>query len=150
MGIGNGVSKEFIQTIAEEGKGKAIFIEDLANMDEKLEYLLRDSVSPFLENLTIRLPKEYVRAVAPLVKTINAVRKNEPFTIYVLLSKDFKDSVATLSCYDSVSGQDKKFDIQIRKVDAINTGNVHKIAINRMIKSILSNAYYGMDPLNDI
>lgn len=103
IGIGNGVSKSFITNMAEEGRGKYLFVEDLQQMKEKLQYILRDSLTPFLENVHVQLEQKYVKAISPLPESIKVVRKNEPFTIYVFFGADLQDTKILFSCYDSIS-----------------------------------------------
>lgn len=75
-------------------------------MQNKLRFLIRDTVTPFLENIQIRLPKDYVRAIAPLPEAIKSVKKNEPFIIYAFFGPNFQDTVTTMKCYDSISNQE--------------------------------------------
>jgi hypothetical protein len=48
LGIGNGCSRYLVEKIAIYGNGKFEFVADSENLNEKVIYLLQDSITPFI------------------------------------------------------------------------------------------------------
>lgn len=78
-------------------------MEDLEQLSEKLQFILRDSFTPFLENVQLKMEEQNVKAIAPLPNTIKVIRKNQAFVIYIFYGDNLEDNEITLSCYDIVS-----------------------------------------------
>ena len=104
IGIGSGASRDLIVRGAATGYGKAEFIADNDNMQAKIIDLLKDSITPFIENFTLSFDTNIVEFVAPKLENLPLIRKNEALNFFVFLNKEFanKKSVdLTLKCYNS-------------------------------------------------
>lgn len=54
IGIGSGVNRLFITQCANEAQGFYAIIEDLNNMDQKLNEFLKNAMSPFLQDFELK------------------------------------------------------------------------------------------------
>lgn len=61
-------------------------------MHEKLQFILKDSLTPFLENVQIRMQQKYIKAIAPLPETIKVIRKNQPLILYIFFGENLEDN----------------------------------------------------------
>lgn len=153
VGIGNGVSRNLIRSIAEEGKGKHEFISEAWQMKLKLVKMLQDSITPFLDQFAFTFNESLVKIVAPLPWSIKAVRKNEPFTVFIFFSPELakiEQTRITLKCHESQTGQNHDFAITVAAQSAVDTPIIHKLGVHRLIKSFLSNALLGLNDFSDI
>ena len=71
------------------GYGKSEFIADNENMSAKIIGLLKDSITPFLENFTLSFDNDVIDFVVPKLETLPLIRKNEPLNFFVFLNDKF-------------------------------------------------------------
>jgi hypothetical protein len=66
-----------MKEIAEESKGKSDIITYASHFNEKMSYLVKDSITPFLDNFKLDFDRNVVEMMVPTVESIKSVRKNE-------------------------------------------------------------------------
>ena len=99
VGIGNGVSKNLIIEAAVEGHGKFEFVSELSMLSQKMQYLLDDAISPFLENFSLTYDSSVIVMRTDLSRT--KIRKNEPFNFFCLMNDNLDTTIIQLEYYDS-------------------------------------------------
>ncbi|KRW99058.1 hypothetical protein PPERSA_11659 [Pseudocohnilembus persalinus] len=156
LGIGNGVSKNLIKLAAQQGYGKFDFVFDLADekgLKQKLLYLFKDSITPFLSDFKIEFfdknneqikQQQGIDMLIPSLDSVQSIRKNEPFQLYFLFKQDTQINKIKFTCYDSQQDLKKTFDLEIGAKDLENPNFQYpifqKIAFHKFIKQILNNA----------
>jgi hypothetical protein len=68
----------------------------LALLGEKMQYLLDDAISPFLQDFSINYNSSVVLMASDLSRT--KIRKNEPFNFFCLMNDQW-DMTTTISLY---------------------------------------------------
>lgn len=139
IGIGNGCSSLLIRKSAELGKGKFAFISGEENMEAKVVSLLEDSISPSLTDFEVEYNKDHFAALCNVPGPNSHITRNEPFMMYVLLSKQVmktseKSTVIKIGFLDPIKGQreTREFKIDLRK-EIIKDASFHKIVVKDII-----------------
>ena len=57
-----------------------------------MSYLVKDSITPFLDNFFLEYDKNIVEMMAPNAESIKSIRKNEQFTIFVFFKNGFNST----------------------------------------------------------
>lgn len=86
LGIGEEADISLIMRASQAGNGKYEYAVNSQKIEEKLQYLIEDSISEFLDNFQVKFSdNSKIGAVVPRVDTIQSVRMNEAFTMFVFL-----------------------------------------------------------------
>ncbi len=144
VGIGNGISEQFIKRLARVGGGNFEIIQNLVVLEDKIITLLNSSLSPTLSNIRIKFDPNAIEAISPTFTPKSQILRNSPLQIFAALKNTFVGKTdVTVTYYDSVSKRDLfiNFGLDSEKIDDLNT-NYHKLLINSLIKE----ADYGMNP----
>jgi hypothetical protein len=70
-------------------------------LSQKMEYLLNDAISPFLENFILSYDSSVVVMATDLSRT--KIRKNEPFNFFCLINNNLDTTIIKLEYYDSTT-----------------------------------------------
>lgn len=71
---------------AEAGNGLYEYAVNSEKIDEKLDYLIRDSITEFLDNFSITLNEDIVDTMVPNIESIKSIRKNEAFSMFIFFN----------------------------------------------------------------
>lgn len=141
IGIGNGISPQLIQGVAQAGKGDYDFVKDEEDISEKTAYLIRSAISPVLSDIKIDFfPKEF--PVLPRPGKIGFIRKNERLDLTLFLDKRFLKLTETgvfltISYYNDRLKERMAYDLTLHPRDIEENDKVVKLAIHEKIKDIM-------------
>ena len=139
VGIGNGISYNFINQAGKKGQGRATFIKDGDNINEIILNLVNQAVSPFISEIEISTnPQDIIKSIIP--KSFPIVLKNEPIQAFLLLEKEFDKAVITISYRNSLTESIKKYELVINKSRTKSEKILHQIAFSKYIDSLLFEA----------
>lgn len=121
LGIGDSVDLSLITRSAEAGNGLSEFAKSSHKIVEKLEYLIKDSISETLDKFYIDFDKNSVDTTVPSIESIQSIRKNEAFSMFLFLNDEWKSEEMdiTLGYRESLSSKPRKEIITIKKKEAL-------------------------------
>ena len=105
IGIGNGVSKHLVQGIAQQGRGKYEIVQEESNLEARIQEIVRDSLTPFVDNFAMEYDEKLVAVITPTPSSVQSLRKNEQLNFILFLRGDLAKTVVALDCYDSQQGK---------------------------------------------
>ena len=91
IGIGSGASTELVKGIARAGKGKAEFVMENDNLNKKVMSLLKLSMQPVVNNVSLTVKDEDKFTFTTVPKHVPSIFSEERFILYLLLDKFDKD-----------------------------------------------------------
>ena len=143
IGIGNGVSDQFIKGVARAGNGGSEIIHNLTVIEDKVISLLQSSYSPALSNFRLEYDTNAVEAIAPFYSQSSHVLKDKPLQMYAFIKNNaFGITSVKMTYFDSVKAKDVsiKFDIDLNK-SCGNMDYFHKL----MVRDLIRDTDYGLN-----
>ena len=143
IGIGNGVSEQFIKGVAKAGNGASEIIHNLTVIEDKVIALLQCSYSPALSNFRLEYDPSVVEAIAPFYSKDSHVLKDKPMQMYAFVKNNAVGTTAVkVTYFDSVLAKDVSvgFDIDLNK-SAGNQDYFHKL----MVRDLIRDTDYGLN-----
>ena len=145
VGIGNGVSQEFIVGVSKAGNGGYDIILNESILEDKMVSLLKTSYSVSLTGFHYDFDKEKILALTPQYAEHNHLLKDKPLQIFALLKNGLTEPVPlTIKYFDQALNQQKTASFQINPSLAEEGELFHKLAIRELVessKSIKQNYY---------
>ena len=118
IGIGSGCSVALINGCSENGRGKAIFINDDEDPAEKIIQLLEQALTPAITDFHLDYDEKTVEAVIPNPKEMPYILKNDPINLYFLLKPSYEgDLVVGVSFTDPVTKKVEKQSVRAKIPD---------------------------------
>jgi Vault protein inter-alpha-trypsin domain/von Willebrand factor type A domain len=136
VGIGNGVSEQFIKGVAKAGNGTSDIIHNLNIIEDKIISLLKASYSPSLSNFRLEYDQNAIEAIAPFYNKDSHVLQDKPLQLYAFLRNHATGTTnIKLTYYDSVQKKDIIVDFAIDSNRlAGDQDYFHKLMVREMIR----------------
>src|SRR3990167_8294437 len=143
VGIGNGVSEQFIKGVAKAGNGASDIIHNLNIIEDKMISLLKTSYSPSLSNFRLEYDQTAIEAIAPFYNKDSHVLQDKPLQLYAFVRNHVTGTTnIKMTYFDSVQKKDISVDF------AIDTNRLagdqdyfHKL----MVRDMIRDADYGLN-----
>lgn len=148
VGIGNGVSDQFIKGVARAGNGSSDIIHNLTIIEDKIISLLKSSFSPALSNFRVEYDHNFIEALAPDLTKDCHVLKDKPLRLSAFIKNSAHGTTnVKVTYYDSVQKKDNSivFSIDTNKI-AGNKDFFHKMLVQEMIKEVDSGLSKTLPP----
>jgi len=139
VGIGNGVSQQFVKGLARAGGGSFELITDEATLEDKIILLLKSSFAPSLTGLKLTFDPQAISAITPNFSPLDRVTPLKPIKIFVLFhSNHNSNSRVTLDYFDPIARSHKTihFDIDTSPDAAADSYVFHKMAVDAFLKEV--------------
>lgn len=154
LGVGNGCSQELIKEGARRGRGVHEFVGDNQNVPEKIIYLLKNAITPYVTDFSLKFEDQHLTAyVTPRPKTLGYILPNQPLEFYVIYNKkiaDKKKTKATFSFFNEVKNTTESHTIELDFTDAKKDDSLLKLGMFHFCKNIQTAEYLIEEGASDI
>ena len=156
VGIRNGVSPFLISEIGKLGRCGHEFVEDSNDLTKKAMRLMENSISHFIDDITIKLQNfEQLTGVKtiPALNSIPMIQKNERFELWLQFSlpegAHAANPTVEISYTNSYTKLNEVHLVDIPIEEAYTTGVFHKLLAQKQIEQIESTKPYSR-PLDSV
>jgi len=140
IGIGDGSMTDFVKKVSLEGYGAYEIIRAQEEIDEKVEHLLRNAVSPYFTDFELKIENETLFSyIVPLPKTLGCIAPNELVEFFIIFNKkleDVKSTTFTLRFYNGMNHRYEEYRERISISSADPSEAVVKLGILKFCESL--------------
>ena len=145
IGLGKKVNHQFLNTIAEQGKGEYFFISPNKPLEEKLEDINAKIHPPIINNIQITSVDFELENILP--RKIPNINKNTPVIITGKINKGRRGTIRVSG--DRPSGHPWKINIALDITDDMSSSTlVHTFWAKEIINHLQQNKKWGYNTLN--